>query len=101
MSRLTLKDLFDTLKDWHTEQTAFVEKYSEHIEVLKRATALANAQKKSWFNEHKWLIVTIAVLVGVFALPLVMKKNNICQLNINFNEGLGVTTCRQETIPKN
>lgn len=97
MARLTLPDLFNTLKEWHQEQIKFLEKYTEHIETLKAATVLANSQQKSWFNAHKWLVVTVAVLIAVLVAPIVMKKNDICQINIKLSESIGFQSCEQET----
>ncbi len=94
MSNLTLKDLFDTLKEWHSEQLIFIEKYSEHIEVLKNATIAANVYKKSWLNSHKWLIILFASLLIIFGTPLVMRANNICQVNIKFNDNIGFQRCK-------
>lgn len=95
MGKLTLSDLFGTLKEWHTEQTKFVEKYSEHIQALKTATEAVNSQKKSWLNSHKWLVITVAIVLVVFVAPLLMKANDICQFNIKFNESIGFQRCSQ------
>lgn len=100
MPRLTLTDLFNTLKEWHNEQLAFVEKYSEHIEALKAATRSVESQKQSWPNRHKWLIITVAVVLVVFVAPIVMRKNDICEFSIKFNESVGFKSCEQKTLQK-
>lgn len=95
MPRLTLHDLFNTLKEWHAEQTSFVEKYSEHIGILKDATGEIKSQKLSWFNSHKWLIILVVIAAIIFIAPLVMKKNDVCQINLKLGESIGLERCEQ------
>ncbi len=92
--RVSGREFFAKLNEYHSEIVAFAEKTAENVRTLDDATKIINAQKDTMWSKFKSLLPIIAVIIVIIGL-FALKPAGVCELTLNLEKGMSAKQCSQ------